>query len=175
MRVVAYTTASWDHVQTVIRLGSPYRAGGIQLIQGNQHNQIFPDKVSEADLVLIQRDFPAHYQAYEQIISLARLQSKPLVYDIDDLLLQLPLDHPDRLSQYYARALLPMLQCVLEADGVTAISATLADFIRPLNPNVWVLHNYLDDEILGSDAQGRSGRRCGYHRLYGRGITCPRF
>lgn len=147
MKVVAYTTAPWDHVQTMIRLGSPYRAAGIQLIQGNQDGQILTDRVSEADLVLIQRDFPVHFQDYEQILSLARLQSKPVVYDIDDLLLQLPLNHPDWLSHYYARALFPMLHCILTADGVTAISATLADFIRPLNPNVWVLHNYLDDEI----------------------------
>ncbi len=131
----------------MVRLGSPYRAAGIRLIEGNQDGQIFPERVSQADLVLIQRDFPVYYQAYQQILSLANLQAKPVVYDIDDLLLQLPLDHPDRLSHYYARALLPMLHCILIADGVTAISTALADFIRPLNPNVWVLHNYLDDEI----------------------------
>lgn len=147
MRVVAYTTAPWDHVQTVIRLGSPYRAAGIQLIQGNLDGQIFPERVTDADLVLIQRDFPVHFQAYQQILSQARLQSKPVIYDIDDLLLQLPLNHPDRLSQYYAMALFPMLHCILEADGITAISAPLADFLRPLNPNVWVLHNFLDDGI----------------------------
>lgn len=147
MRVVAYTTAPWDHVQTVIRLGSPYQAAGIQLIQGNLNGDIFPERVAEADLVLIQRDFPVHYQAYRQILSQARLQSKPVIYDIDDLLLQLPHNHPDRLSHYYAMALFPMLHCILEVDGITAISAPLADFIRPLNPNVWVLHNYLDDEI----------------------------
>jgi glycosyltransferase involved in cell wall biosynthesis len=147
LSVVAYTNSSWDHAQTVLRLGGPYKAAGIHLIQGTQSDKIFTERVSEADLVLIQRDFPIHQQAYERILSLARTQSKPIVFDLDDLLLGLPVNHPDRQSHYYASSLFPMLRCILEADGVTAVSTTLADIIRPINPNVWVLHNYLNDDI----------------------------
>jgi len=147
IKVVAYTTAPWDHVLSVLRLVSPCRLAGIQLIQGNQHDKIHPEKVAEADLVLIYRDFPRHYEAYERILTLARAQSKAIVFDIDDLLLELPPNHPDRMTHYYGRALFPMLHCILQADGVTAVSSTLADLLRPINPNVWVLPNYLDDEI----------------------------
>jgi glycosyltransferase involved in cell wall biosynthesis len=124
----------------------PYKAAGIRLIQGSQGRHSDPEKVRQADLVLIQRDFPIQMQAYERILSLARLQSKPVVVDYDDRLLGLPPEHPDRLSHYYARALFPILRSFLEADAVTAVSATLGQSIQSLNPNIWVLPNYLNDE-----------------------------
>ncbi len=147
IKVVAYTPAPWDHALSILRLVSPYKYAGIELIQGTQQDKIYADKVSEADLVLIYRDFPRHQKAYERILSQARAQYKPVIFDIDDHLLGLPSNHPDRLSHYYAGSLFPMLSCILEADGVTAVSATLADVIRPVNPNVWALPNYTDDEI----------------------------
>lgn len=147
LKVVGYTTAPWDHALALLRMVSPYKYAGIELIQGTQQENIYTEKVSDADLVLIYRDFPRHQNAYERILSLARAQSKPVVFDIDDHLLGLPSNHPDRLSHYYAPALFPMLSCILEADGVTAVSTTLADVLRPINPNVWALPNYTDDEI----------------------------
>jgi len=147
LTVVAYTTAPWEHALAELRIVGPFRKAGFHLIRGGHGGTFDTEIVSAADLVLIYRDFPRHQQAYERIRYLARSQSKPIVFDIDDLLLGLPPNHPDRLNHYYAGALFPMLHCILEADGVTAVSATLADIIRPINPDVWVLHNYLDDDI----------------------------
>ncbi|MEJ2710751.1 MAG: glycosyltransferase [Anaerolineales bacterium] len=145
--LVAYTTNTWVSPLATLRILGPAYHAGIQVVKGNQGEQIDPEKVSSADLVLIQRDFPRHTRAYQEIVARAREQGKPLVFDLDDLLLELPEDHPDRLNHYYSAALLPMLHAILEADAVTASTAPLCDYLRPLNPRTWLLPNYLDDRL----------------------------
>jgi len=44
------------------------------------------------------------------------LAGKPLVYEIDDLLLELPDVHPDRAIDYYTPAILPILHAIASAD-----------------------------------------------------------
>ncbi len=144
---VAYTLAPWDHVLAYLRIVAPWERAGIQPIQGNLDGQIHPDKVSEADIVLLQRDFPAHIAAYEKIIAIARAQAKPVVLDLDDLLLDLPADHPDRLNHHYAGRLFPILRALLEADLITVSTWQLAEQLRPMNPNIRVLPNYIDERV----------------------------
>ena len=146
-KAVAYTLAPWDHVLAYLRIVAPWERAGIQLIQGNPDGQINPDKVSDADIVLLQRDFPAHIVAYEKITALARAQAKPVVLDLDDLLLDLPQNHPDRLNHHYAGRLFPILRALLEADLVTVSTAQLADVLRPMNPNILVLPNCIDERV----------------------------
>jgi processive 1,2-diacylglycerol beta-glucosyltransferase len=143
--VVAYTTAPWNHALAVLRIVAPLRKAGIEPIHGNPGGRIDPDKVSAADLVLIQRDFPTHLQAYERIVSLARAQSKPVVFDLDDWLLELPEKHPDRISHHYAGGLFPILRAIMEADAVTVSTPELAERVNSLNDNTLVLPNYIDE------------------------------
>jgi len=145
--LVAYTTNTWVSPLATLRILGPASHAGLQVLKGNQGEQIFPEKVDSADLVLIQRDFPRHTRAYREIVTRARDQGKPLVFDLDDLLLELPADHPDRVNRYYSAALLPMLHAILEADAVTASTAPLCDYLQPLNPRTWLLPNYLDDRL----------------------------
>ena len=70
--------------------------------------------IAEADLVVIQRDFPRYVQEYELVISEARRRRRPIVYELDDLILDLPADHPD--LEHYRAARLPMLRAIMEAD-----------------------------------------------------------
>lgn len=146
-KAVAYTLAPWDHVLAYLRFVAPWEKAGIQPIQGNSDGRINPDKVSEADIILLQRDFPAHIAAYEKITALAHAQSKPVVLDLDDLLLDLPGDHPDRLNHHYAGRLFPLLLALLEADLVTVSTAQLADVLQPMNPNILVLPNCIDERV----------------------------
>jgi GT2 family glycosyltransferase len=157
--LVAYTTNTWVSPLATLRILGPASHAGLRVVRGNQGEQIFPEKVDAADLVLVQRDFPRHTRAYQEIVSRARAQGKPLVFDLDDLLLELPAGHPDRVNRYYSAALLPMLHAILEADAVTASTAPLCDYLRPLNPRTWLLPNYLDDRLWDlrprADKEGR--------------------
>ena len=96
--LIAFSTNTWASPLAHLRILCPANYAGIQVLQGSQEGQIFTEKIAQAGLVWMQRDFPRHGKAYEHILSLARQQGKPLIYDLDDLLLELPGDHPDRLN-----------------------------------------------------------------------------
>ena len=125
--VLAYSPAPWNHALAMLRIVAPLREAGFQLICGNDNGGIHPERVCEADLVVIQRDFPVHLRQYEEITGLARQQSKPVILDLDDWLLNLPENHPDRISHHYAASLFPLLRALIEANAVTASTVPLGN------------------------------------------------
>ncbi|HEX6304644.1 MAG TPA: glycosyltransferase [Anaerolineales bacterium] len=143
--VVGYSAYSWKHALTVLRLVEPIQRAGLQFLRGNHHDSVDLEQISLADVVVIQRDFPRWKESYDRVMTRARAERKPVIYEIDDLLLELPHDHPDVPIHYYTPALFSMLQAIIEADAVTATTAPLCAYLRPLNPNTWLLPNYLND------------------------------
>ena len=103
------------------------------------------DAIPEADLIVIQRDFPRWQDAYREIVAKARAHRKPVVYELDDWLLGLPEEHPD--YDHYRSARAAMLVAIVEADGVTASTATLCEYLGRYNPRTWLLPNCLDDRL----------------------------
>ncbi|MFV2044459.1 MAG: glycosyltransferase [Anaerolineales bacterium] len=73
------------------------------------------------------------------------MSGKPVAYELDDLLLELPLEHPEK--QFYDEARSQMLEAVAEADAVVASTQRIADYLRQFNPRTWLLPNYLDDRL----------------------------
>ncbi len=147
IRSVTFYSTSEAGEPAYLRLLGPASQLGWQVIRGMQGDDIFPDLVNEGDLVLLQRDFPAHLAEYEQVLSLAHQQGKPVLLDLDDLLLEMPDQHPDKIERRYTKALLPMLQALLEVDAVTVSTAPLRDYLLPYNPNVLILPNFLNDTL----------------------------
>ncbi|MCU0484948.1 MAG: glycosyltransferase [Anaerolineales bacterium] len=147
IRSIAYFTNHGHDPCAYLRLRSPLRNSGIMIIEGKEEGITYPERASQGDLVLIQRDFPRDLPAYEQIVALARQEKKPVVFEIDDLLLFLPETHPERKSQHYTESLLPMLQAIEEADFVTVTTGRLQEDLRQFNPNILLLPNFLDDAI----------------------------
>jgi GT2 family glycosyltransferase/glycosyltransferase involved in cell wall biosynthesis len=145
--IVVFTANSWVSPLVSLRVTGPAEQAGFHAIQGNDGEDISPELVLKSDLVVIQRDFPRYWNSYQEIYRLARSSGKPIIYDLDDLLLELPEDHPDRLSLHYGEALLPMLQAVIEADHITTTTMLLCEYLKLFNPNVSVLPNYLNDRI----------------------------
>ena len=94
-----YTSDRWEHVCPVIRVQGPMELAGFELIQGSAWEDgrfiVSPEYVSQADIVLIQRDFPSHGKQYDEVVAQARAQNKLIVYELDDLLPELPEEHPD--------------------------------------------------------------------------------
>ncbi len=149
MRIALYTADKWEHVCPTVRILGPATRLGFEVAQGTRwedgHWHISPEEVLGADIVVIQRDFPRFRESYEQVMEIARNKGKPVIYDIDDWLLELPVSHPD--AERYRAARTAILRAVLEADGVTCPTSPLAEQLKKLNENVAVLPNYLDEDL----------------------------
>jgi glycosyltransferase involved in cell wall biosynthesis len=130
-----------------VRLIGPLRRSGINIINGIENDQININRVSEGDIVIIQREFPKQFDNYKKIIELARKEGKPVVFDLDDPLFYLPENHPDRQSALCTASLLPMFQALMEADIVSVSTPKLREVLAKYNDNVVVLPNYFDDDL----------------------------
>ncbi|RLT40978.1 MAG: glycosyltransferase, partial [Chloroflexi bacterium] len=103
------------------------------------------DRIQNVDAVVIQRDWPVNTSTYRQVMQQARQYNKPVIYDLDDLLLDLPITHAN-YNRY--RACRPHIALALaEADLVTCSTATLASTVSAFVPNARVLPNYLPDDL----------------------------
>ena len=132
-----------------LRLVAPLREAGIEMILAVENGEVKPERVLDGDLVIIQRHLPVHFKEYKNIISLARSAKKPVVFELDDLLFFLPANHPDRLGHFYAGALLPAFQAVLDADLVTVPTEELRSVLsRYVDADkIVILPNFLDDKL----------------------------
>ena len=144
---IVYFSRSIDDAMAVLRILGPSEVAGIKVIRGVEAGTVHVDRVADGDLVVFQRDFPRDLDSCEKILSLAHEAHKPVVMDIDDLLFELPDDHPDRKSHYYGEALLPMLQAVMEVDLVTVATHGLREYLLQYNPHIAVFPNYLIDYL----------------------------
>jgi GT2 family glycosyltransferase/glycosyltransferase involved in cell wall biosynthesis len=125
---------------------SPLRAAGYTAVIGHAlpDARLDLDCIAQADAVLIQRDFPAH-ASYRQVIEKARAQGKRIVFEIDDVLWDIPADHPAAAKYRHARE--PILRAIGDAGVVTTTAEPLAQRLRLLNPNTHVLPNCLDEHL----------------------------
>lgn len=144
---ICYYSLGKEDALSVLRFLGPMRELGITVIEGVEDGNVQIDRVSQADIVIIQRDFPRFLDDYEQILALAHNENKPVIFDLDDLLFELPEDHPDRYNHIFSQSLLPTLQALIEADLVTVPSMFLRNYILQFNSNVFMLQNYLNDHL----------------------------
>jgi len=146
MKIVFYTY-SGEGALSVLRLLGPARQVGINVIKGYENGIFDISHIQECDVVVIQRDFCRDLQNYQTILHTAHKFYKLVVLDLDDNLLELPFNHPDRQSGYYTEALIPILQAINEVDLITVATPILHDFIQTFNKNVRIIPNYLNDNF----------------------------
>jgi glycosyltransferase involved in cell wall biosynthesis len=121
---------------------------GIPVLRGiEKDGSINFQAIEEGDLIVVQRDVPRDLPQYRKIVQIARQFRKPIIWEIDDLLFDLPPEHPDRQNRFFIEALLPMLEVLLEADLVTVSSPGLREYFMQIRENVVILPNFLDDQI----------------------------
>ncbi|MGC9349622.1 MAG: glycosyltransferase [Anaerolineae bacterium] len=162
--VVIYTADRWEHVCPTLRLLRPLQqadfriTAGVSWEGGALHTAVEP--VQNADIAVIQRDFPNRIADYERVMEAARKAGKPVIYELDDLLFDLPDWHPD-VAQY-RRAYVDIIRAATEADAVTCTTEHLAERLRAFNEHVYVLPNYLDGtlwrEALAQSIGAKSSR-----------------
>lgn len=147
LKLAVYTADVWEHACPVMRISGPAQAAGFELLRGNDWvngQQYFSlDPIEQADLVVILRDFPRHEEVCRQVVARARQLQKKIVYSTDDLLVDLPPNHPKAL--HFRTGAHPILQSMLEADALIVSTPQLADMLRKYNDRIWVIPNYLDD------------------------------
>ncbi len=101
------------------------------------------DTLYSSDIILVQRTtfFPK---------SLAQQKSpwRKIVYEIDDLLIDIPDDNPNKKIINKKEQIIDALR---EADAVTVTTDTLRDNLSIYNKNIYVLPNYIDLDIWGRD------------------------
>ncbi|MCU0485450.1 MAG: glycosyltransferase [Anaerolineales bacterium] len=145
--VVFFRTYQEEFAIEYLRVTAPLRQIGIEIIDGGRAGEANPDKVFYGDAVLFQREFPQFTDILYRILDLARGANKPVIFDLDDMLFNLPDGHPEKALGAYTSSLLPMLSAVVEADLVTVSTPQLQKHLLSFNPNVVVLPNYLDDNL----------------------------
>lgn len=128
----------------MLRLHGPLTTSGIRVNWVSPDRDYSPDLLRGSDLVVIQRDYPRLVNQFLQLVQDAQELNLPIVFEIDDLLWELPPEHPDRISHYYTDALLPMTFAAWMADAVTVSTPEIEDYLHFLNPRIEVLQNYLN-------------------------------
>jgi glycosyltransferase involved in cell wall biosynthesis len=147
IRKICFYSYNYQDALSHLRMIGPAHHLGLEVIAGIENNQIFVDRALLGDVIVLQRDFPRAIQAYEAILNLARQNDLPVILDIDDLLFELPQDHPDRRKHIFTWTFLPMFRAMLEVDLITVTTQPLREYLLAYNKNVQVLPNYLDDDI----------------------------
>ncbi len=144
--IALYTADPWESAMCVLRVRGPARQAGISVIQGNRGDQISLECVSDADVVVIQRDFP-RFAEYDTVIDRAHAEKKLVLYEVDDLILEVPAYHV--LRPAYVDVLFRILRGVVEADIVITSTELLQKYFSQFNPNTWMVPNLLDDSLWG--------------------------
>ncbi len=138
-----YLTTAIEH----LRVLAPLTSTGMK-VKRYVFDAVFKlESIEPCDIIVIQRDFAGNYLQYEELMSFAKQHRIPVVLDLDDNLLALPLSHPDRQSLCYTESLTPLLQSMAEVDAITVTNKALQEEVKQYNDTVFVLPNYLDESI----------------------------
>lgn len=143
-KIVLYTAMLSDQASAWIRIIAPIRQVGWQLSYGK--NSDSPGAELEgAHLVIIQREFPGVCMNWRNVVNAANKLKVPVIFDIDDLLIDMPVEHIDFP---YSQTLRPaILDAMRLSDVITVSTGALADQVTDIGKHVRVVPNLLDDSI----------------------------
>ncbi len=156
-RVLVYTDARPEAATYQIRISDPLNQAGIEIISAGELNLASIPRVmnEEIDALVVHRGIRKRCPIYGTLVTAARRAGKPVIYDIDDLLIQVSRSHPD-FPVYQSRAL-SALKVLLDADLVVASTQVLAEHLHVFHPHVLVIPNRLPTqrwEHVGRDRTG---------------------
>lgn len=96
-----------------------------------------------ADLIIVQRTFPRAKTS--KILKKILSSGKPVIYDTDDLLTDLPQGH---VSKAFIDKKKPFIvEFMKQVDMVSVSTPLLAEALQPYNNKIQVLHNLVDDSL----------------------------
>ncbi|GAB4233504.1 MAG: hypothetical protein OHK0028_09330 [Deltaproteobacteria bacterium] len=155
-RVAVYSFDAPERACADLRLLAPLKRleGNVEFRWGITKSgnglRIDPEAIQRADLVVLQRFFPMR-QTWSFIDAVLR-SGIPVVYDTDDLLTHVPPGNPNR---EFAVACAPFIERTMRSCAAITVSTTdLAKEILPYHPKVFVLPNFIDEEIWSGVRSG---------------------
>jgi len=145
IRVTVFSLEARDYACARLRLVAPLTAlsDEIELCWWNDGNNP-ADSLEHADLIVIQRGFPR--QETEQILDALFALGKPVLYDLDDLLIDLPDTNPHWAEYQACRPFI--VSCLERATAVSVSTGELAKALKAYNRNIHLLPNLIDDGLF---------------------------
>jgi processive 1,2-diacylglycerol beta-glucosyltransferase len=159
--VVVYSPYPETHACAYIRIIAPMRAAAWNVIwapkQGRSWQLLDVEIARTADLIVVQRQFPS--VATEDVLkALLRLRI-PIVYDLDDMLLDVPRSHPSHVELHKRT---PYIKWALrEVDLVTVSTSQLEQSLKGYTSRpVRVQPNLVDWALFDKPPRRRNGTVC---------------
>ncbi|HMN63320.1 MAG TPA: hypothetical protein PJ988_23330 [Anaerolinea sp.] len=143
-RAVLYTADPWDSALTEIRVRRPAAHANVEILQGYRDGNIDQTLVDQADLIIIQRDFP-RFPGSMQMVQNAQSLGKPVIYETDDWLFDVPEWNIQHAA--YKNYLSGMLWTITQADRVVTCNPLLAQKLSIFNSEIRIFDNYLVDDL----------------------------
>jgi glycosyltransferase involved in cell wall biosynthesis len=110
----------------------------------NSQSWIDVNPIHWADLIIVQRYFPL--QETQSILEMILNSGKPVIYDIDDMLLHISEAHP--LYENFQRTIPFIHDFLPKASIVTVTTDFLREQIVTYNPNTWIIPNLINESAL---------------------------
>src|SRR5262249_16020028 len=140
-----YTPMPAEQASLWIRILAPMRAAGWTVSFGTRADAPPADELADTDLVVIQREYVGIFSNWRAIVRAAKTREIPVIYDIDDLLIEILEAHISHC--YYRQFRQPILDAMAEVDAVTVSTPELANQLSFANRPTRILLNGLDDSV----------------------------
>lgn len=148
LKVAVFSVDSLEQACGHYRIRAPFgvrsefqELSGVEVVDGGYKPN--SEALRQADVLLVQRFFPQ--PASRTILEYLLTLGKPLVYEVDDLLTELPQSNP---HHDFGAACAPLIHdFARRCTAITVSTASLKERFAPDNANVFVLPNLLDAEI----------------------------
>jgi len=146
LKIVVFSLEAKEFACARVRLITPLSAlrDEFELIWGVNGLTVNTGSISQADIIVIQRGFPR--QETTNLLDMIFESGKPVIYDLDDLLTDLPATNPHREEYETYRPYI--ISCLERASAVTVSTITLATALKSYNDNIVILPNLMDENIL---------------------------
>jgi glycosyltransferase involved in cell wall biosynthesis len=137
---------SCTYIRLLCPLSHPALAGKIDLTHGTS------EAIPECDLLVVERHtlwpYEGQLDGFARVLSLCRRKGVPVVYELDDNLLDLHRDAPWQL--YPGDALRGVVAFLARhADGMIVSTPAIAERVAHLRSGVLVVPNALDERLFG--------------------------
>ncbi len=146
-QVAFFTESSEITAVEHLRIYGPLQYAGVKVINGIINGNLNLDIIEGSQAFIFQRDFPKRIDLYQAILKEAERINIPIILDMDDNLLLLPEEHPDRISGYYIKNLVPLIHALHRVDAIFVTNQNLANHFSTYSKAIYILPNYLDDGI----------------------------